>query len=204
MNEFDVKAKTWDLDPVKSERAKAVAEAIRRDIPVTSSTAAFEFGCGTGLVSFYMQPHLGRIVMADTSKGMLDVLTEKITAAGVDNMVPMEIDLTVSAPPAERYDLVYTLLTLHHVEKTQELLSVFHSMLSDGGHLSIADLDSEDGSFHGEGFTGHNGFDRDDLLSQAQKAGFRNIRFTTVFEFERTVNGTEKRVYPIFLMTAQK
>jgi len=201
---FDEKAKTWDLDPVKSERAKAVADAIRRDIPVTPETSAFEFGCGTGLVSFFLQPLVGRIVMADTSKGMLDVLSEKILTAGVGNMVPMEIDLTTSAAPEEHFDLIYTLLTLHHVEKTQELLSVFRSMLTDGGHLCIADLDSEDGSFHGEGFTGHNGFDRDDIRRQAEKAGFRNIRFTTVFEFERRVNGTEKRVYPIFLMTAQK
>jgi ubiquinone/menaquinone biosynthesis C-methylase UbiE len=204
MNEFDVKAKTWDFDPVKSERAKAVADAIRTECPVTVSASAFEFGCGTGLVSFFMQPYLGRIVMADTSKGMLDVLGEKIRTAGVTNMVPLELDLEVSAPPDEKFDLIYSLLTLHHVAQTQHLLAVFHSMLKAGGFLCIADLDKEDGSFHGEGFTGHNGFDRKDLFAQAEKAGFKNIHFRTVFEFERVVNGTEKKMYPMFLMTAQK
>ncbi len=204
MNEFDSMAKTWDLDPVKSERAKAVADAIRRTVPVSASAAAFEFGCGTGLVSFFMQPYLGRIVMADSSKGMLDVLGEKIRTAGAANMFPLELDLAVAPPPEEKYDLIYTLLTLHHVPETQSMLSVFHSMLNEGGSLCIADLDTEDGSFHGEGFTGHNGFDRDELFAQAEKAGFKNIQFSTVFEFERVVNGTEKKVFPIFLMTARK
>ena len=204
MNEFDVMAKTWDLDPVKSERAKAVADAIRRTVPVSASAAAFEFGCGTGLVSFFMQPYVRRIVMADSSKGMLDVLSEKIRTSGAGNMFPLELDLAVAPPPEEQFDLLYTLLTLHHVTETQPILSVFHSMLTEGGSLCIADLDTEDGSFHGEGFTGQNGFDRNDLSAQAEKAGFKNIQFSTVFEFERIVNGTEERVFPIFLMTAQK
>jgi SAM-dependent methyltransferase len=204
MNEFDVKAKTWDIDPVKSERALAVAEAIRRDIPVTSSATAFEFGCGTGLVSFFLQPYLGRIVMADSSKGMLDVLAEKIAKAGAVNMFPLELDLAVAPPPEEKFDLIYTLLTLHHVAETQPLMAVFNSMLKDGGSLCIADLDKEDGSFHGDGFTGHNGFVREDLLAQAEKAGFKNIRFSTVCNLERPVSGGEKKIFPIFLMTAQK
>ncbi len=204
MSEFDVKAKTWDLDPVKSERAKAVADAIRIECALSASAHAFEFGCGTGLVSFFMQPYLSRIIMADSSQGMLDVLGDKIRNAGVENMFPLYLDLTVSPPPDEKFDLVYTLLTLHHVAETEPMFTVFHSMLNDDGFLCIADLDTEDGSFHGDGFTGHNGFDRKDLLTQAEKAGFKNIRFSTVFEFERTFNGNEKRVYPIFLMTAQK
>jgi ubiquinone/menaquinone biosynthesis C-methylase UbiE len=204
MNEFDVKAKTWDFDQVKTERARAVANAIRNICPVPASASAFEFGCGTGLVSFFLQPYLARIVLADSSKGMLDVLGEKIRNAGAENMFPLELDLEVAAPPDEKFDLLYTLLTLHHVAETQPMFTVFHSILKEGGFLCIADLDTEDGSFHGDGFTGHNGFDRKDLFAQAEKAGFKNIQIRTVFEFERVVNGTEKRVYPIFLLTAQK
>ena len=76
-------------------------------------------------------------------------------------------------------------------------------MVKTHGFVCIADLDREDGSFHGEGFIGHNGFDREDLARKTEQAGFCNVRFSTVFEFERTVNGTEKRMYPIFLMTAR-
>jgi SAM-dependent methyltransferase len=119
-------------------------------------------------------------------------------------MFPLELDITVDPPPEDKFDLIYTLLTLHHVRETQPLLATFNAMLNDGGFLCIADLDKEDGSFHGEGFTGHNGFDRAELGAQAKNAGFKKIRFRTVFEFEKLVNETEKRMYPIFLMTARK
>lgn len=204
MNEFDEKARTWDLDPVRSQRAKEVADAMRHDISATPVDNAFEFGCGTGLVSFFMQPHVGRIVMADTSKGMLDVLREKIRSAGVENMHAVELDLTISGPPEEKFDIIYTLLTLHHVQETARLISVFHTMLKEGGFLCIADLDTEDGSFHGEGFTGHNGFDREALVKQTENAGFRNSRIRTVAGIERVVEAGEKKMFPLFLMTVQK
>jgi hypothetical protein len=69
------------------------------------------------------------------------------------------------------------------------------------GFLCIADLDSEDGSFHGEGFDGHLGFDRDKLGAMARKAGFDSVRFTTAYEMEKEAAGGT-RTFPIFLMVA--
>ncbi len=93
MTNFDERAKDWDSDPKKVERARAVAEAIRNAIPLTPKMSALEYGCGTGLVSFALQADLGQITLADTSQGMLDVLDEKIAAAGVTNMRSTRLDL---------------------------------------------------------------------------------------------------------------
>ncbi|MDV7391839.1 class I SAM-dependent methyltransferase, partial [Arthrospira platensis SPKY1] len=51
------------------------------------------------------------------------------------------LDLLTDAPPPERYDLIYTLMTLHHVADTNRLLRAFHDLLRPGGWLGIADLD---------------------------------------------------------------
>ncbi len=105
MTNFDESAKDWDSDPKKVERARMVAEAIRNTISLSREMKALEYGCGTGLLSFALQPDLGGITLADTSQGMLDVLREKIAQSEVTNMHPTRLDLSSDPLPAERYDL---------------------------------------------------------------------------------------------------
>src|ERR1035437_8778978 len=115
MNEFDQKAKNWDDDPVRVSRARAVADAIRKHVPLTPDMSAMEYGCGTGLLSFELRGDIGPITMADSSDGMLLVLRDKIAALGAVNMNPVKLDLAVDRVPDDRFDLVYTLMTLHHI-----------------------------------------------------------------------------------------
>src|SRR5690349_11117165 len=115
MTNFDERAKDWDSDPGKVERARVVADSIRRAIPLSTKMKALEYGCGTGLLSFALQSDLGQITLADTSPGMLDVLKKKIADAGVMNMHPVRLDLTSDPLPSERYDLIYSLMVLHHI-----------------------------------------------------------------------------------------
>jgi ubiquinone/menaquinone biosynthesis C-methylase UbiE len=79
-----------------------------------------------GLLSFALQEDLGQITLADTSQGMLDVLAEKISAAGVTNMHPVRLDLAVDTIPPQKYHLTYSLMTLHHIHDTQDILKKFH------------------------------------------------------------------------------
>lgn len=198
---FDARAKTWDDDPLKRERADAVAAAIRRRIPLSPAWHGLEYGCGTGLLSFALRQDLGRITLADSSAGMLAVLAEKIAAAGFSHFQPLALDLTAGPLPAERYDLIYSLMTLHHVPDTGQLLRAFHGLLQPGGWLAIADLDTEDGSFHGEGFDGHNGFDRAALGAKLTAAGFSDVDFSTCYVMKKATD-RGLRDYPIFLAVA--
>ena len=101
MTNFDERAKDWDSDPKKVERARVVADAIRKSIPLSNEMNALEYGCGTGLLSFALQSDLGQITLADTSQGMLDVLKEKIVASGMTNMHPVRLDLATDPIPAD-------------------------------------------------------------------------------------------------------
>jgi ubiquinone/menaquinone biosynthesis C-methylase UbiE len=204
MTNFDERAKDWDSDPKKVERARVVAEAIRKAIPLEHSMKALEYGCGTGLLSFALQPDLGQITLADTSQGMLDVLADKITAAKVTNMRAIRLDLESDPVPAERFDLTYSLMTLHHIHDVRKVLIKFHDLLVPHGYLSVADLDKEDGSFHTDGTTDvHKGFDRLELQRLVEEIGFKNVRFSTAYAITKKI-GNEDSTFPIFLMTAQK
>ncbi|NJC96436.1 MAG: class I SAM-dependent methyltransferase [Anaerolineales bacterium] len=204
MTNFDERAKDWDSDPKKVERARAVAEAIRRTIPLSTNMTALEYGCGTGLLSFALQEDLGQITLADTSQGMLDVLSEKITASSVTNMHPVRLDLSSDPLPAEKYHITYSLMVLHHVHDARGILGRFYDVLEPHGYLVVADLDKEDGSFHTDGTTDvHKGFERNELKKWVEDAGFENVRFSTAYEIKKEVNG-KKKSFPVFLMTAQK
>lgn len=204
MTNFDERAKDWDSDPKKVERARAVADAIRKSIPLSNEMNALEYGCGTGLLSFALQSDLGQITLADTSQGMLDVLKEKIVASGATNMHPLRLDLATDPLPAERYHLTYSLMTLHHIPDTKVVINKFHALLEPNGFLLVADLDKEDGSFHTDGTTDvHKGFARNELQKQVESAGFGNVTFSTVYEIKKKINGEEK-TFPVFLMSACK
>jgi SAM-dependent methyltransferase len=133
---------------------------------------------------------------------MLEVAARKIAAAADPRVRAVKLDLVADPLPAERYDLVFSAMTLHHIPDTAAILRRFRDVLRAGGTLAVADLDTEDGSFHGAGFDGHLGFAREALAALARAAGFSDVRFVTAHEMKKAAGGVE-RTYPIFLMVAR-
>lgn len=205
---FDERAREWDDDPRKHRRAVAVAEAIRASGPLPRGARGLELGCGTGLLSFALREVLGpavleHVVLADTSDGMLEVLREKIADAGRDNAFEARrFDIATDPLPFERFDLVYSLMVLHHIPETDAALARSLEVLRPDGVMLVADLAAEDGSFHGPEVDVHHGFDPDELRRRALAAGFEDVRSSIVYELPKTV-GEEKRAYPLFLLVAR-
>ena len=202
MVDFDALAATWDADPQKVGRARRTAAAIADQLPDLARRRVLDYGSGTGLLGFALRPMVASVTLADSSAGMLAELRRKIAASGLDEMTPLKLDLTSDPVPPERFDLVCSLMALHHVPDTARLLRAFRDMLGSGGMISLADLDREDGSFHGADVDVHHGFDRAILAQQVAGAGFQAVHFETVLEIEREVAGVAKR-YPVFLVTAR-
>ena len=78
MSRFDQSAATWDNKPERIALAKAVGEAILREAKPTGDMDILDYGCGTGLVSLFLLPHVHSMTGVDSSSGMLDVLNKKI------------------------------------------------------------------------------------------------------------------------------
>ena len=98
----------------------------------------------------------------------------------------------------------YMVELLHH-NLLLEDSSDFYRMLRPGGVLVVADLDAEDGSFHGHGLSAaHSGFDRDRMRAMLEGAGFRETRAVTAATVEKPDARGVVRTYTVFLMTAKK
>lgn len=200
---FDDYAKKWDTDR-RINRAKIISEEISNSIEINKEYSAMEFGCGTGLISFNLVEKFENITLIDSSKGMIDVVKEKIEKYEVDNMKPYAIDL-FNEEIIEKFDLIYTSMVLHHIQDISGLANKFYTLLNDGGQVIIVDLDKEDGSFHKNEpeFNGHNGFDQEKLKNIFIEVGFRYAESTTFFYDEKKIEG-ENIKYSLFIMKAQK
>lgn len=202
---FDHQASEWDNDPQKVARAEIFAKEINDFIKPDHKLNALEFGCGTGLLSFKLKDSFKSITLTDNSEGMIRVLKEKIDHTGIKNFTPLQIDLFESEVRLPEMDVIYTLMTLHHMTDLDKTLRKFNSMLATKGFLCIADLVKEDGSFHAhhKGFDGHNGFDKDELGGTLLKSGFQVVYYKECFVIEKEVAGKIKK-YPLFLMIGEK
>jgi 2-polyprenyl-3-methyl-5-hydroxy-6-metoxy-1,4-benzoquinol methylase len=202
---FDNEAQDWDNDPEKIERVVIFAKEIYDFIKPDKTLNALEFGCGTGLLSFQLKDFFKTITLADNSEGMIKVLGEKIVKEGVENFKPLHIDSLESDLKINEYDVIYTLMTLHHIPDVNNIVKVFNSILKGGGYLCIADLVKEDGSFHSDhdDFDGHNGFDRNELSATLSNNGFNVEYYKICFEIVKTIDDENKK-YPLFLMICKK
>jgi 2-polyprenyl-3-methyl-5-hydroxy-6-metoxy-1,4-benzoquinol methylase len=101
----------------------------------------------------------------------------------------------------EPVDIAVSSMAMHHVKDTAAFAKKVYKMLKPGGRMAIADLEKEDGTFHGEDSAGvkHHGFERSGLEKKFKAAGFKNIRFSTAYEIPRG-----KKEYPVFLMIGEK
>jgi 2-polyprenyl-3-methyl-5-hydroxy-6-metoxy-1,4-benzoquinol methylase len=196
--DFDELARTWDDDPAKVERARVVAGLIDRRLDLGPSTSVFEYGAGTGLVAQHLAPLVGPITMSDPSAGMRAVMEEKAAAGTLPAGTRIwSTDLDVDPVPDERFDLVVAVQVLHHVADLARVLDGLAAMTAPGGHLAVCDLEREDGSFHGEGFGGHRGFDRAELGDRFREAGFADVSFEHAYDLRK-----HDRDYPLFLAIA--
>lgn len=194
-NSFDERAATWD-DPTKIERAEKIASAIRQTVLLDTSMRLLEYGAGTGLVTAALRDAVGPVTMADSSAGMRAVMNDKVASGAIVDARVWALDLSIDPVPDEHFDLIVTALTLHHIPNLEPVLAGFAELLADGGYLCVADLEEEDGSFHGEGFHGHHGFNQNELRSLLERAGFVEIGFQHCHHVVR-----ETGTYPVFLAT---
>ena len=197
---FDQEAATWDENPRRVRLAKAVAQTIAQRVPLSGAMDVLDFGCGTGLLTLKLQPLVGTITGADTSSGMLELLGGKVKELRLDTVAYHLLASDGCTALQGVYDLIVSNMTLHHVQDLAVLFRQFREHLRTGGYVALADLDQEDGTFHGDAAdVFHLGFQRSELKSLLASAGFSDLEDTTAFEIRR--NG---RDYPVFLVTGRR
>ncbi len=207
---FDEKAKLWDSDPSKIERAEIAAEAIRSLISDNPSSKAsinkaLEFGAGTGRLSLCLSDKIFQITLCDTSAGMLEIAKQNITDQNAENIdVKLLIPDSYNYPSqfsGKKFDLIYSMLAVHHIVDLIQFFSNISQLQDPGGLIAIIDLEKEDGSFHDNNpeFDGHSGFERSHLSQILFSNHYSEIEYKVIHIIEK--NNTQ---YPIFMQAFRK
>ena len=165
---------------------------------------ALEFGAGTGVTSFILKDSLKEITLMDNSSEMVKVMNNKIKISKVKNLKTLNFNLEKAELKDKKFDFIFNQMVLHHITDIENIITKFYNLLNPGGFLAIADLYIEDGSFHGEGFTGHNGFDPAELSSLLLKSGFENISHRKCFVINKKISDTETKQFNVFLIIAHR
>jgi tRNA (cmo5U34)-methyltransferase len=199
MNNFDSKAREWDKDLAHMDRSIAIAAELKRMIPINPSMTALEYGAGTGILSFLLKDNFAEITLLDSSSEMIRVSEEKIEYYQAKHIRALVLDL-MHSDFNDKFDVIYTQMVLHHVTDIELILDKFFTMLNPGGYLAIADLFTEDGSFHGPEVLVHKGFEPEELRVSLEAKGFVQTDYKQCYEIRRESGKT----YPIFLLCAKK
>ena len=194
---FEQKAQEWDKSIRRNITPQAIADAIKSKVKLTKTMTLMDFGVGTGLLGFKILPEVKEMYGVDMSPSMLQKLQEKNTPDLHIKTICQDI---VKEPLTLKFDGVISSMTLHHIENLSSFFRTIYTNLNENGFIAIADLESEDGTFHSDNSgVYHFGFNKEELVTIVKKSGFKDISFQQV-----TTISKPQKDFEVFLLTARK
>lgn len=195
---FANKANSYEADKNRVNNVANIANTILQKINLQPAMHIMDFGSGTGLLLEKIAPYVSKITAVDISQSMNRQLRSKQDSLPCELDI-VEMDLAQTELPTS-FDGIMSSMTLHHIQDIDAMLGKLLSNLNEGGFLAIADLDTEDGSFHKED-TGvhHCGFDREVLEARVRQAGFVDVETR-----DASIVSKPYGQYNVFLLTASK
>ena len=170
---FEEIAPVWDnmrsdFFPV-SVRERAISE-----IDVQPGIKVADIGAGSGFITEGLIEHDIEITAVDESENMIEVMKEKFRHdKNVHYLISESENLQT---PDQSWDYALANMFLHHVERPAVVLKELYRTLKPGGKLIITDLDKHNFEFL---VTEQNdrwmGFERSDIQSWFEEAGFKNV-----------------------------
>jgi tRNA (cmo5U34)-methyltransferase len=199
---FDEHSATWDENPRRITMVNKVSDVIFKEIGFKKTDKILDYGCGTGLLGYRLLEKVGAVTFCDTSDGMLEQVKKKKEFFGYLNVSIVKADLLKDNIP-ETFDLIFSMLVLHHVEDIKGILLNFSAQLKKNGVFCWIDLDKEDGSFHGDDSIPHFGFENEPTIQLLKEAGFETTFYSNELIIQKEV-GIELRDFPLFVLIAKK
>jgi SAM-dependent methyltransferase len=154
---FNQEALSWDTRPFVREASEEAEKAISAKSKALNwkPKQVLEIGCGTGIMSFLIAPHVERVVAIDAAEGMIDVLKQKLQKDDAPkNILPIAVLLEdpedPNLPPAkesqpkgprQKFDLITSHLVLHHIPDLKGVLDTMLGCLAPGGRIMLTDFE---------------------------------------------------------------
>lgn len=204
---FNKEALNWDNRPFVHDASAAAAKAILSKCEALDfrPIQVLEIGCGTGILSFLIAPHVDRVVAVDAAEGMIDVLKQKLEKGKAPkNVLPVAVLLEdpedANLPAAregetgrQKFDLITSHLVLHHIPDLSGVLRTMLGCLAPGGRVMLTDFQDygpEAKRFHAqsklEGVERH-GIHVDSMTRMMEDVGFRNVTVVPAWTMEKMV-----------------
>ncbi|ORY19582.1 S-adenosyl-L-methionine-dependent methyltransferase, partial [Clohesyomyces aquaticus] len=222
---FNAEAAAWDSNKKHVESVEMAFEAIKRFVPAFSDGSSKDFdvleiGCGTGLLSFRLAPHVRSLVGVDTADGMIAAFNQKVAAlpnpdkanlAAVNVLVQEADDVHIQGAAAAlatrrgesghdqpyRFDLVVSHLTLHHIPSLPDILATIFQCLKPGGRIALTDYEDfgpDAVPFHPkdkrEGVERH-GIKKSEIESMIDGTGFNQPRVEQAYVLTKEVEAED-------------
>ncbi len=106
-----------------------------------------DIGCGTGYFSRRLAKKCspgGRVLAVDIQPEMLELLTNKMAAAGITNVVPVLGTITDPNLPATSVDLAFMVDVYHELDHPFEMMQAMVKSLKPGGRVVFVEFRGED------------------------------------------------------------
>ena len=137
MSRFNEIAKKWDAHPRRLLQAEKIFSAIEQKVKLNKQMQVLDIGTGTGLLLIHFISKVKHITGIDNSEGMLNMLKEKAEKAKIYNIDYLFFDADKDSLPENKFDLVVSSMTFHHIEKVEDFLKEIYKSLKSGGKICI-------------------------------------------------------------------
>lgn len=105
---------------------------------VSSEDLVLEIGCGTGIMSSRVAPHVKKLVAVDISPAMVQVAKEKMKSLVVNNVECEVYDGYHLPQDCETFDAILLFNIVQCVKEPETLINESYRLLKNGGKLFIA------------------------------------------------------------------
>jgi SAM-dependent methyltransferase len=186
----------------------------------TTELDVLEIGCGTGLLSFMLAPHVRSLIGVDTADGMIGAFNTKLADLSTDkpnlcavnhlltnpdspalqaaaSLLATVLGETSSLPYEYRFDLIVSHLTLHHIPSLPDILATLHACLKPGGCVALTDYEDfgpEAVPFHPvskrPGVERH-GIKKTEMKDLLLGRGFNEVRVEEAFALRKEVDAED-------------
>jgi len=155
-----------------------VKKTIRKFFPKNKPLRFYDAGAGFGQYSYFILKYFNKakVHAVDLKTDYMDSFVQYAKLEGWQDFTAQQADL-VDYVPNDKFDLIVAIDILEHIKDDIQVLKNFRQVLDDGGKLIISSPSTFDESAKFVEEHVRPGYDKDEIISKLENAGFRIISF---------------------------
>ncbi|RLC49810.1 MAG: hypothetical protein DRH79_08530 [Candidatus Cloacimonadota bacterium] len=155
-----------------------VKKTIRKFFPKNKPLRFYDAGAGFGQYSYFILKYFNKakVHAVDLKTDYMDSFVQYAKLEGWQDFTAQQADL-VDYVPNDKFDLIVAIDILEHIKDDIQVLKNFRQVLDDGGKLIISSPSTFDESAKFVEEHVRPGYDKDEIISKLENAGFRIVSF---------------------------